>query len=111
MPNLIFLAPEARPPFRAPIEVRLPSGEGQQFIALMRELPTAKFKRVAIDAGDDIKLLEAALVGWEGITDAAGKEVPFNAANRDVIIDWTAVRVALVRAYVRAVSGANDSEN
>lgn len=48
------------------------------------------------------------VIGWSGITDDAGKEVPFSQAALDQVLDVPTVAVAIVSAFFRSVMGVKE---
>lgn len=62
---------------------------------------------------DDDKITTAEVArelvtGWSGITDDAGKDVAFNAAAFDQLLDVPTVAVAIVSAFFRSVMGVKE---
>ena len=48
------------------------------------------------------------VIGWSGITDDTGKDIPFSQAAMDQLLDVPAVAVAIVSAFFRSVMGVKE---
>ena len=74
----------------------------------------AKFKRLSddecksmLDSGDtDVDQIRKVLVGWYGLVDANGADVPFNEATRDALLSIPAALNAIVLAFFPSLRGA-----
>jgi len=94
------------PTFKHPVKIRVPVDGGfanQEFTATFRVEPWDEVK--ALDS-DPAGQLRRVFVGWEGITDDGDKPIPYSDAVRDQLIGLLYVRVALLRTYVEAITGA-----
>lgn len=54
----------------------------------------------------DIDLAREVLVGWKGVIDANGEEVPFSETARDQLLDIPMVAAAVVIAFMQSLTGA-----
>ncbi|WP_422099092.1 hypothetical protein [Variovorax sp.] len=80
----------AKPTIACPATLFLPADGGQlqahKFTVIFRRVPTSERDDLArkSQAGElpIAALLDQVVVGWEGMTDAAGDAVPYNAAER-----------------------------
>lgn len=103
-----------KPTYFWPVKVRLPADGGQfdeqTFDAQFRRLPQAEIDAMRADvlAGNasDIPLARRLLVGWKGVQDADGQDVPFSETLRDQVLDIPGVATAVVVSFVDSLSGA-----
>jgi hypothetical protein len=61
------------------------------------------------DLGDLDRITEIAagvLVGWSGISDDAGKEIPFSQKALDQLLEVPFLAVAVLKAYMDSLKGA-----
>lgn len=94
--------------FAWPVTVEVPTDGGrfdkQTFNATFKRLGRSEFTKL-VDLGD-IQLLEAVVVGWDGIQDDKGKEVEFSLPElRDLADDPYWCR-GVVKAYLESLEGA-----
>lgn len=93
-----------------PVRVQMPVDGGR----FEESTFDAQFKRLNLD---EIKALEntdetgeaqckALLVGWKGVVDDSGEEVPFSEHARNQLLQWPTVRAALLHAWRDSVAGA-----
>lgn len=78
--------------------------ETQAFEAVFKKISRSSFNDL-VDKGDDA-LVGEILLGWEGVTDEAGKEIPFTEKNKQQLCDDPYVLRALITAYADSVTGA-----
>lgn len=96
--------------FTWPVKIKVPTDGGVFADAGF----DCKFKLVSQDEIDDFvagkvserDFLKANIVGWTGVQDDQDRELPFSEAARDSMIGIPYVRVALMGAYLEAMSGA-----
>ncbi len=96
-----------------PIKVKMPTDGGrfieQTFDAVFKRLPASKTKElVEAESMNDIEFAKSVIVGWKGITDDNGAEVPFSEGTRDALLDVPSVATAIVEAYLMSASGQKD---
>ncbi len=87
-----------------PVTVEKPTPGGE----IVTEDFTARFKLIpdsVVQESDDMAILEAALVGWDGINDHNAHGLPFNKKNRTMLCDIPYWRRCTVQAYVRFAAG------
>ena len=90
-----------------PVTVEFPVDGGrfqkQTFDAEFKRLEQPRIKEVMLQInGDEIgdrELCEEVLVGWSGIKDSKGDDVPFSMATRQMLLDIALVAGAVVRAW------------
>ncbi len=93
-----------------PVAVKLPVDGGkfitQTFDGVFKRLGNLAMKEeINRENTNDIEYAKNVLVGWTGITDDDGAEVPFSEAARDKLLDIAAVAAAVVEAHVLSASG------
>lgn len=94
--------------FKWPVNVEEPADGGvfetTSFDATFKRIGRAEFAKLG--SKSDLELLQAVLVGWEGIDDEAGKAIPFSA---DVIKEFADdpywIR-GVLKAYTDTFDGA-----
>lgn len=97
--------------FDWPVTVRLPAGGGHtehRFTARFRLLPP---RRAAQFGGDARALLDAALVGWQGIATEGGGVLQVTEAAKAALLDHPAVLLGLAEAYAEAIGGRAAAKN
>ena len=94
--------------YKWPIKVEIPVDGGkfetQTFDAIFKKMSRSSFNDL-VDKGDDA-LVDGILEGWDGITDEAGKEVPFTQKTKKELCDDPYVMKAIIQAYADSVTGA-----
>ena len=68
-------------------------------------LPNNEFQAIYSDGGNDETLLRRVLLGWNDVADADGNPLAFSPEAREMLIQITYVRSALVAAYMECCSG------
>jgi len=99
-----------------PVQVKLPVDGGkfliQTFDAVFKRGSQTHIKELLAAEGiSDVDFSRDVLVGWKGITDDAGNEVPFSEGARDRLLDVPAVSAAIVEAFVLSASGQAKRKN
>ncbi|AEA59774.1 hypothetical protein [Burkholderia gladioli] len=80
--------------------------ETSSFVAKFKRLDDAQLKSM-IDSGDaDVEQIRKVLVGWYGLVDASGAEVPFSDATRDALLSIPAALHAITMAFFPSLRGA-----
>ena len=105
--NFVFLESKPRR-FSAPVTVQVPGQSGpvpQTFHAEMIELEQPDLDRIAAQPDADMELIRKTLVGWAGIQNVNGDEMPFSEELRDRLMARPYVRYAIARAYYDAIGG------
>lgn len=95
-----------------PVTVEFPIDGGrfdkQTFDAEFRRLPQTRIREIwdLIQAGDlnDDDLCADVLVGWAGIQDASGNEVPFSEKAKASLLDVPLVAAAVVSGWLDSLS-------
>lgn len=103
--------------FDWPVTVRAPKDGGfeeQTFTVRFRAITSGRAKRLAEDlapaaARDQERkladLLPDVVIGWRDVVDEDGAPIPFDADALERILDLPYVRVAVMAAYVQAITG------
>jgi hypothetical protein len=106
----MFKIAEAPLTYTWPVTVSIPANGGKYTKATL----TAEFQALdqdridAIIGGEaeiDADLLTECLVGWKGVQDADGAELPVSDEGRVRLLKIPYVRSALVRAFFESISG------
>ena len=100
------------PSYRWPVVVEFPVDGGkfdkETFDAEFKRLPQDQLREIGdrIEAGTitDLELLDKVLVGWSGIFDEAGDEVPFSETSADEILNVALVASAIVAAWLESLA-------
>lgn len=94
--------------YRWPCKVRTADDGGVQyeetFDAVFRRTPRAEMQALA-DRGDD-HLIRGVLLGWSGILDESGEEIPFSEAARDELMQDQSWCRAIIEGFYQGVNGA-----
>ena len=99
--------------FTWPVKVQLPVSGGkfetQTFDAEFKRLPKSRIDEVILliekDEIRDTEFCKEVLVGWKGIQDDKGQEVPFSESARDQLLEVPVVAGALVHSFFGAITG------
>ena len=99
--------------FKWPVKVKEPSADraGEfdtfEFVALFKRVKLSEIEQMGDDSG--LPLLKKVLVGWEGIEDEDGNEVPFSSKELELFaddVDWLkAVLSAYTNTYAEGEAG------
>lgn len=84
--------------------------ERHSFDGEFRRLSQSRIREMGqqIEAGEatDAELAAEVLVGWCGVTDANGKDVPFSQSALQQLLDISMVASAIVLAFFNSLQGA-----
>jgi len=97
-----------------PVTVEIPIDGGrfdrQTFDAEFKRLPQARnnaiIQAARAETTTDLEVAEEVLAGWKGITDDAGKDIPYSETAKSQLLDVPGVSAALVEAYINSLLGA-----
>jgi hypothetical protein len=100
------------PTYKWPVLVEPPQDGGkfgkETFDAEFRRLPQDQLRDIGerIDAGTitDRELLDKVLVGWSGIFDEAGDEVPFSESSAEEILNVALVASSIAGAWLDSLA-------
>lgn len=96
------------------ITVELPADGGrvekQTFDGIFKRVSQTRLGEIqkSIEANEmrDIDLAREVLIGWKGVVDGNGEEVPFSESARDQLLDIPMVAAAVVIAFMQSITGA-----
>lgn len=111
--------------YKWPVSVKLPADGGkfekQTFDAEFKRLPQGRINEIQAEVQLRIKAAERnepvdnsisdqtiadeLLVGWAGVVDADGDEVPFSEATKQQLLDIPTVAAAIIVAYFDSLTG------
>lgn len=105
--------------FTYPVSVEVVGDNGKRssysFDAVFKRLSNDEFVEVSRSAkmGDlpDIDLVRDVLIGWKGIQDEDGNDMPFTEANRDLVLNIWPVTPSIVTAFLEANTPKGRSKN
>ena len=94
-----------------PVKVELAADGGktekQTFDAVFKRLPQSEVESLGDKLrNDEIKeaaLIEEILVGWKGVQDSDGNDLPFSETNRDFLMDVFPVRGCVITAWLESL--------
>ena len=97
-----------------PVTVEIPIDGGrfdrQTFDAEFKRLPQTRnnaiIQAAREEATTDLEVANEVLVGWKGINDDAGDEVPFSETAKQQLLDVPGVCAAIVEGYINSLVGA-----
>lgn len=100
--------------YKWPVSVEFPIDGGkhekQTFDAEFKRLSQTQIenvrKQIEESTTTDRDLAKSVLIGWSGITDGNGGEVPFSDSASDQLLDIPLVAAAIVMAFIGSLSGA-----
>ena len=97
-----------------PVAVEFPVDGGktkkETFDGEFKRLAQSKIKEIqdAIkrdEFADDAALAKDLMVGWKGVVDERGEEIPYSEGARDELLDVPLVATAIVHAWMDSLSG------
>jgi len=105
--------------FTYPVKVEIPDEAGrtrtESFDGLFRRASREEFQatmeRAKSGELEDLTLARDVLIGWRGVQDEEGKELPFSDANREVLLNVWPVLPAVVAAWLEAHSPKGRAKN
>lgn len=100
------------PTYQWPVTVHIPQDGGKfmkaTFTAEFRALAQERIDAVIAEArgGDsDADLMSECLIGWSGVADADGTDLPYSDEAKARLLDIPYVRAALATAFFASISG------
>lgn len=102
------------PTYSVEVTVEYPIEDGKtqraKFFARFKRLKQEEIedllKRAREARANDRQILEEVLVGWKGVQDEAGEEIPFTPENMATVMNVYPMQPATVRAFFDSVQGA-----
>src|SRR6059058_3658975 len=94
-----------------PVSFETPSDGGKfdrhSFDCVFRRIPQSKIKEMVSNTGmNDAEFVREVLVGWKGIKDEQGQEIPFSELSLEEILDVPGLSGAIATAYLESIAGA-----
>lgn len=97
-----------------PVSVSVPKDGGkferQTFDAQFKRVPQSHIHKLLAGAEDgsvtDAKFCREVMIGWRGIQDSEGQDVPFSETSLEEILDLPQVAKEIVLAYMESIAGA-----
>lgn len=108
--------------YRWPVSFKLPTDGGkrekQSFEAEFKRLPQSRIMEIqtqaqrlikAAEDGEqmegisDLSVADEVLVGWSGIVDEDGEEVPFSKANKAALLEVPMLAASLIQSYFESL--------
>jgi hypothetical protein len=84
--------------------------EKHTFDGEFKRVPQSRIREIGqlIESGDilDSAIASEVLVGWSGVLDDAGKELPFSQKALDQLLDVPLLATAIVTSYFQSLQGA-----
>ena len=104
------------PTYETEVTVAYPVAGGKvetaKFFAEFKRLNQAELEALMAEVRDaklgDRAVLDRVLVGWRGVQDEAGAELPFNPATRDQLLALHPTQPAIARAFFNSIAGARE---
>lgn len=102
------------PTYTWPVTFNIPvdggRAEKQTFDGMFKRISQSRIEelRLQIERGEitDSNLAREVLVGWKGVLDDSGEEMPFSEGARDMLLDVPLVASAVVVSFLESLSGA-----
>lgn len=94
------------------VEVRAENGgiSRHSFDAVFKRFTQTELEEMhqSVTSGrlSDGELVSAILVGWSGVVDDDGNDLPFTPANRDRVLDIYPVRPTVIDVFFKTIGGA-----
>jgi hypothetical protein len=96
------------------VTVELPMDGGrvdkQSFDGIFKRISQSRLAEIQkqIEAGEirDVDLAREVLVGWKGVVDSDGNDVPFSESARDQLLDISMVATGVVISFMQSLTGA-----
>ena len=104
--------------FSWPVKVDLPEDgkfRRHTFEAEFKNIPTSRFQELLdlSQTGDinDVDIVREVMIGWSGILDDNGEEMPFVKAKFDELLEVFGIPQAIAQAFVESQTGGAKRKN
>ena len=94
-----------------PVTVETPVSGGKfekaNFDAEFKRLSASEkeeFRKKLVDVKSDIACAKELLIGWKGIADADGSELPYSETNKEKLLEVSNTGTAVVHAFIESIS-------
>lgn len=96
------------PRVKWPVTIAVPQDDGEvvskEISVGYKLIPHKRFMELSGD--NDLALLKEVVIGWTGIGDEDGNDLPFSEANLDDLLQHAFIRLPLFSGYMQASSAA-----
>jgi hypothetical protein len=96
-----------------PVEIETPSSGGKHekhsFDAEFKRLPQSKVKELldsSVEENSDKPFVKAVMIGWKGIADEKGQEIPFSQEALEDLLEVPQAAKQIVFAYMKSIGGS-----
>lgn len=94
-----------------PVHVSLPKDGGtfekSSFDAKFKRIPQSRLKKLLQDEdATDMNFCKEIVVGWKGIKDKEGQDIPYSEAGFEMLLEVPGVATTIVKAYLESIAGA-----
>jgi len=83
----------------------------QEFTATFEVMKHDEYRERTEGRSDDLGLLKSVVIGWDGVEDESGNDVPFSEEALAQMCEYTFVRTAFLRAYNELMFGYSPAKN
>ncbi|MCK7458501.1 hypothetical protein [Idiomarina aminovorans] len=83
----------------------------QEFTAKFQVMKHEDYRERTEKRSDDLELLKDVVIGWDGVEDESGNDVPFSEAALVEMCEYTFVRTAFLRTYNELMFGYTAAKN
>ncbi|MHB1098251.1 MAG: hypothetical protein ACYCZR_01735 [Burkholderiales bacterium] len=93
------------PTYTIPVEIDIPGKSPKpSFDATFRRLSKSEYQGLMESNPNPSELAREVLVGWRGVVDGEGREIPFSAEALDALLDILPVADSIFLAYIASVN-------
>lgn len=97
------------PQIKWPVTVNVPVDGGKtqesEFTAVFKPISKKEYDQMVKDESNDEKFISTLLVGWEGLQDEDGNDIPYDPSFIPELVQFAFVRTAILTAYHRMSAG------
>lgn len=83
----------------------------QEFTATFEVMKHDEYRERTEGRSDDLGLLKSVVIGWDGVEDENGNDVPFSEEALAQMCEYTFVRTAFLRTYNELMFGYSPAKN
>jgi hypothetical protein len=100
--------------YKWPVTVDVPVDGGKHervtFDVEFKDITQSRLQEMAEESAEgnmsDVDIAREVMIGWAGVTDEDGKELPYSITKRDELLDVPLVASAIAGAYLESKQGA-----
>lgn len=94
-----------------PVTLSLPKDGGvrekSSFDCTFRRLPQSRLRKLLADPENSVDLIcKEAVVGWKGVKDDAGGDLPFSESALEAMLEVPTAAQTIATAYLESIAGA-----